>query len=496
MPLTKIVCTLGPATDSPETLRAMIRAGMTVARVNFSHGTEEGKRRVVETVRRVAAEEQRYVALMGDLQGPKIRVGSLPAEGVRLEEGQEITLTSGAIHDPTREIPFPHPDIIPDIRLGDHILLDDGSLELEATAIAPPAITCRVHVGGLLTSHKGVNLPGVALQIPAMTDKDREDALLALELKLDYVALSFVRRAKDIEELRDYLERHAHVPKKRRVGENPNWIPAIVAKIEKPEAFDDLEAIVRAADAIMVARGDLGVETAPERVPLAQKEIIRLCNALGKPVITATQMLQSMIEAPRPTRAEASDVANAIIDGSDAVMLSGETSVGKYPVEAVQMMAKIAEAVEQSDSFPYEQLMDSVCGEGVLPPADLISRAISRATVKIAGECAATAILTSTESGRTARTVARHRPRCPLIAATPFEETARRMQLVWGVISVLVPPFQDTDQMIHTMVQAVVKHGYAEVGRTIVLTAGIPFTVHGVTNMIKVHTVREADLSS
>ena len=203
MPLTKIVCTLGPATDSPETLRAMIRAGMTVARVNFSHGTEEGKRRVVETVRRVAAEEQRYVALMGDLQGPKIRVGSLPAEGVRLEEGQEITLTSGAIHDPAREIPFPHPEIIPDIRLGDHILLDDGSLELETTAIAPPAITCRVHVGGLLTSHKGVNLPGVALQIPAMTDKDREDARLALELKLDYVALSFVRRAKDIEELRD-----------------------------------------------------------------------------------------------------------------------------------------------------------------------------------------------------------------------------------------------------------------------------------------------------
>jgi pyruvate kinase len=351
-------------------------------------------------------------------------------------------------------------------------------------------------VGGLLTSHKGVNLPGVALQIPAMTDKDREDARLALELKLDYVALSFVRRAKDIEELRDYLEKHAHVPKKRRVGENPNWIPAIVAKIEKPEAFDDLEAIVRAADAIMVARGDLGVETAPERVPLAQKEIIHLCNALGKPVITATQMLQSMIEAPRPTRAEASDVANAIIDGSDAVMLSGETSVGKYPVEAVQMMAKIAEAVEQSDSFPYEQLMDSVCGERVLPPADLISRAISRATVKIAGECTATAILTSTESGRTARTVARHRPRCPLIAATPFEETARRMQLVWGVIAVLVPPFRNTDQMIHTMVQAVVQHAYAEVGRTIVLTAGIPFTVHGVTNMIKVHTVREADLSS
>ena len=494
MPLTKIVCTLGPATDSPEIIRAMIRAGMTVARLNFSHGTPKSKQKLVETIRRIAQEEHRYIAIMGDLQGPKIRVGDLPDDGVQLIAGQEITLTTGEIRDVRREIPFPHPKIIHDIHTGDRILLDDGALELEAVSVSPTAIRCLVHVGGLLTSHKGVNLPGVALCIPAMTEKDYRDALQALDMKLDYLALSFVRQASDIETLRAYLEGNAGVPHERQVGENPNRIPDIVAKIEKPEALEDLEAIIHASDAVMVARGDLGVETAPEHVPLAQKKIIHLCNCQGKPVITATQMLQSMIEAPRPTRAEASDVANAILDGSDAVMLSGETSVGKYPVEAVQMMAKIAEKVEASDSFPYEQLMDILPHENCLTTAHLISRAISRATVKIAKECQATAILTSTESGRTARTVARHRPCAPLIAATPFEETARRMQLVWGVIPVLVAPFHDTDQMIWTMIQSVVEHGYAEIGRSVVLTAGIPFEVHGVTNMLKVHTVREEDL--
>lgn len=494
MPLTKIVCTLGPATESPEVIRAMIRAGMTVARLNFSHGNVASTRQMAELVRRVAREEKRFVALMGDLQGPKIRVGTLPEDGVWLEEGHEVMLTSGPVGDPQHEIPFPHPDIVFDLRMGDHILLDDGTLELEVLSVAPPAARCRVQVGGKLSSHKGVNLPGVALRLTAMTEKDCADAATALDLELDYLALSFVRSARDIEELRTYLKTLAQTTDERRPGENPHRIPAIVAKIEKPEALQDLEAIVRAADAVMVARGDLGVETAPERVPLAQKEIIRLCNRRGKPVITATQMLQSMIDAPRPTRAEASDVANAILDGSDAVMLSGETSVGKYPVEAVQMMARIAESVEASALFPYNQLLDLPGDAETLPAPRLISRAISRATVKIAEECSARAILTSTESGRTARTVARHRPRCPLIAATPFEQTARRLQLVWGVIPVPVAPFDDTDSMIQTMVQAAVQLGYANVGDEVVLTAGIPFEVHGVTNMLKVHTVREEDL--
>jgi pyruvate kinase len=495
MPLTKIVCTLGPATESPEVIRSLIRAGMTVARLNFSHGTVEEKRQLADIVRRIAEEEQRPVALLGDLQGPKIRVGELPESGVRLVPGEEIVLTSKPVADPGEEIPFPHPEIIPDISLGDRILMDDGALECEAIGVSPPSVRCRVRVGGILTSHKGVNLPGVKLQIPAMTEKDYADARLALDLGLDYLALSFVRRADDLHELRGYLEQEVDVSLERHVGEDPHHIPSLVAKIEKPEALEDLGSIVHASDAVMVARGDLGVETSPEVVPLAQKRIIRLCNQLGKPVITATQMLQSMIEHPRPTRAEASDVANAILDGSDAVMLSGETSIGKYPVEAVRMMARIAERTEQSDDFPYNQLLDLLSDENeTFDNRALISRAISRATVVIAQEVGAKAILTSTESGRTARMVARHRPRVPLVTTTPFESTAKRLQLVWGVIPVAVDAFNTTDQMIHTMVRAVVERGYAEVKDNLVLTAGIPFEVHGVTNMLKVHTIREADL--
>ncbi len=496
MPLTKIVCTLGPATESPEILRGMIRAGMTVARLNFSHGSAENKRQTAALVRRIAAEEGRYVALMGDLQGPKIRVGILPSEGVQLVEGAEIVLTADPVQDPRTEIPFPHADIIPDVRPGNPILLDDGALELEALAVFPTHVRCRVRVGGLLTSNKGVNLPGAPLKIPAFTEKDKQDALLALELKLDYLALSFVRRATDIIALEDYLTAHACIPKERRAGENPHYVPGIVAKIEKPEALDDLEAIVRASDAVMVARGDLGVETCPEQVPLAQKEIIHLCNRLGKPVITATQMLQSMIENPRPTRAEASDVANAILDGSDAVMLSGETSVGKYPVEAVRMMAKIAESAEGSPYFPYNQLLDLHKEAADAPDPVIISGAISRATVALAEAARAAAIITSTESGRTARMVARHRPHMALLGITPFETTARRLQLVWGVVPAVVAPFDNTDAMIQIMVYNAVAQKCAAIGSHIVLTAGIPFTFHGVTNMIKIHTVRAEDVNS
>jgi len=474
----------------------MIRAGMTVARLNFSHGTSAGKRQTAALVRRIAAEENCYVALMGDLQGPKIRVGTLPPEGVWLVEGAEIVLTADPVQDPLTEIPFPHADIIPDVRSGNQILLDDGALELEVLSVTTTRLHCRVRVGGLLTSNKGVNLPGTPLKIPALTEKDKQDALLALELELDYLALSFVRRADDVIELENYLNAHTNAPEKRRAGENPHHIPGIVAKIEKPEALDDLEAITRAADAVMVARGDLGVETLPEQVPLAQKEIIHLCNRLAKPVITATQMLQSMIENPRPTRAEASDVANAILDGSDAVMLSGETSVGKYPVEAVRMMAKIAESVEGSPHFPYNQLLDMEKEAVDAPDTVIISSAISRATVVLAEAVGATAILTSTESGRTARMVARHRPHMALLGITPFEATARRLQLVWGVISAVVVPFNDTDEMIQTMVYGAVTQKYASVGSNVVLTAGIPFTFHGVTNMVKVHTVQAEDVSS
>jgi pyruvate kinase len=495
MPRTKIVCTLGPATESPDVIRAMIRAGMTVARLNYSHGTPEGKERTAALVRRIAAEEGRHIALMGDLQGPKIRIGDLPEEGIRLEEGAEVILTAGTVTNPQVEIPFPHPEVIPDVRVGDCVLLDDGALELEAIAIAPPTLHCRVRVGGVLTSHKGVNLPGVALQIPAFTEKDKADALQALELKLDYLALSFVRRATDVTDLQAYLHANALKPGEHCAGEDPNFIPGIVAKIEKPEALNDLAAIVEVSDVVMVARGDLGVEIAPELVPLAQKKIIRLCNRMGKPVITATQMLQSMIDNPRPTRAEASDVANAILDGSDAVMLSGETSVGKYPVESVRMMARIAESVEHSPTFPYNQLLDMGNIPADAPNTVVISSAISQAAMVLADAARATAILTATESGRTARLVARHRPCVPLLGITPFETTARRMQVIWGVIPTIVTSFDSTDEMIDTMVHATVSRNDAEVGKNIVLMAGIPFTIHGVTNMIKVHTIQAEDVN-
>lgn len=507
MPLTKIVCTLGPATDNPATLRAMIQAGMTVARLNFSHGSADEKRRTAAMVREVAAEEGRYVAVMGDLQGPKIRVGKLPEAGIDLKAGDKVVLLATEAAPTKRdaagnapwEVPFPHADIIEDVQSGDRLLLDDGAIELKVVGTEASRVTCRVVVGGNLTSNKGVNLPGVALDIPVLTEKDRADALLALELELDYLALSFVRRGSDVEVLRDHLLDHIDTSVVRRVGEDPHKIPGIVSKIEKPEALDDLEAIVNDSDAVMVARGDLGVEIAPERVPLVQKRIIHLCNRLGKPVITATQMLQSMIDLPRPTRAEASDVANAILDGSDAVMLSGETSIGSYPIETVQMMARIAENVEQSEDFPYNQLLE-------VEPADrlpsvtersteeTVTTAISRATVTLSKSTDAAAIISSSESGRTARIVARHRPRVTLLGVTPFESTARRMQLMWGVGALVISPFRTTDEMIQRMVRAAYERGCVGLNDNVVLTAGIPLEVHGVTNMVKVHTIREIDL--
>ncbi len=495
MPLTKIVCTLGPATEDPDVLRAMVRAGMTVARLNFSHGTTDEKRRTADMVRKVANEEGRHVALMGDLQGPKIRIGKLPAVGVLLVKDDEVTLAVEPTGASQREIPFPHPEIIEDVEPGDRLLLDDGALELVATAIAPNRLTCRVVVGGLLTSHKGVNLPGVNLHIEALTEKDQEDALTALELNLDYLALSFVRQAADVQTLRDFLLAHIDGPMDRHVGEDPHQIPGLVAKIEKPEALDDLEAIVRVSDGLMVARGDLGVEIAPERVPLVQKHMIHLCNSLGKPVITATQMLQSMIDLPRPTRAEASDVANAILDGSDAVMLSGETSIGKYPVETVQMMARIAEIIEGAEDFPYNHLLELPTDDGHKSEAEMITTAISSATVALSRTPRVAAILCSTESGRTARIVARHRPRVSLLGITPFASTARRMQLMWGVVPLVVKAFRTTDEMIQTMVYAAYEQRCVEVGDNVILTAGIPLEVHGVTNMVKIHTVRATDVS-
>ena len=466
---TKIVCTLGPASQSEETLREMIRAGMDVARVNFSHGDHEIHARNIALVRRLAQEEGRVLAVMGDLQGPKLRVGEITAE-VTLREGEDFNLTTRPVPGDDREVNFPHPEVIGDVRSGDRVLLDDGLLELEVLETTPTDIRSRVVTGGPLESHKGVSLLGVTLNLPSLTDKDREDAAFAIQQKVDYLALSFVRRAEDVSQLRDLLE------------QNQTSIP-IIAKIEKREAVEAFEEIMEISDGAMVARGDLGVEAPAEEVPIYQKRIIRLANEVGKPVITATQMLSSMMDNPRPTRAEASDVANAILDGTDAVMLSGETAVGKYPVEAVRMMAKIALTTERT--LPYKELLR----EAVLEPFCTPTDAISQATCEIALELAAKAIISSTMSGHTARMVAKHRPATQIVAVTPSLETQRRLALVWGVYPLLVSEFAHTDQMIETAVQAALDEGLIEKGDIVVITAGVPLGGPGRTNMLKVHVV-------
>jgi pyruvate kinase len=413
------------------------------------------------------------VAVMADLQGPKLRVGEIDGGMVELREGSVVTLTVQARPDAPDEIPVPHPSLLRDLRPGQAVLLDDGSLELVVAEASGEALKCRVVTGGQLVSFKGINVPGAQLSFSALTSKDRQDVLFGLEQGVDFFALSFVRRAADVSELRHLLK------------SNDADIP-IIAKIEKPEALSVFDAVLAEADGIMVARGDLGVETPAEEVPFHQKRIIFACNEAGKPVITATQMLQTMMQNPRPTRAEASDVANAILDGTDAVMLSGETAVGRYPVEAVETMAVIASNAEAH--MPYGRLLH---GESQTRNSGTITEAISRAAVEIASEIEARAIITATMSGATARMVARHRPLVPIVAVTPNRATLVRLSLVWGVMPVQVSQFDTTDAMVQMMVQAVSEESMVARGDRVVLTAGIPFGSGGETNMLKVHEVGE-----
>ncbi|MDY6877636.1 MAG: pyruvate kinase [Chloroflexota bacterium] len=474
MPRTKIVCTIGPASSSPEVMRGLMRAGMDVARINFSHGDYATHAHSIATLRRVAEEEGRLVAVMADLQGPKLRVGEIEGGAVELREGDVVTLTSRLRPGAMDEIPVPHPRLLHGLRPGQPVLLDDGRLELVVVLAGEDNLKCRVVAGGQLTSHKGINVPGAALHFSALTPKDREDALFALEQGVDFFALSFVHRPADVRELCQFLK-----------GRGAN--ASIIAKIEKPEALLVFEEILAEADGIMVARGDLGVETPAEEVPFHQKRIIHVCNQVGKPVITATQMLQTMIENSRPTRAEASDVANAILDGTDAVMLSGETAVGRYPVEAVETMATIcanAEAHLPSGRLLHAEDSDRKHGT--------IMESISCAAVEIASEVEARGIVTATMSGVTARMVARHRPSVPIVAVTLSRTTLSQLALVWGVEPVLVQEFKTTDEMVRVMVRTACEKGIVAWGDPVVLTAGIPFGGGG-TNMLKVHIVGEDD---
>ncbi len=476
---TKIVATIGPASSDPATLRQMIRAGMNVARINFSHGDHQTHGQTIDHIRRIADEEGSVVAILCDIQGPKIRIGPLQAEPLMLEIGDSITLTTDAVLGAEGLVSLPHPEFVQDIRAGTTLLLDDGNLQFHVTAADGRNIDCEVVVGGALKSRKGVSAPNARLTLSAITEKDRADIEFALAQNCDYIAMSFVRSANDIQELKTLmgsLDKDA----------------AIVAKIEMGEALENIEDIIEICDGIMVARGDLGLETPAEEVPFHQKRIIKLCNDAAKPVITATQMLESMTDNPRPTRAEASDVYNAILDGTDAIMLSAESASGSYPVRSVEVMSEIATIAERN--------LENFGAPGVrrdLPEAkgrsDLedISIAISKATSDISQVIKPKAIVTTSLSGYTTRRVAKERPNTPILCMTPNTKTQRRMALVWGVVPLHVEEFATIDEMVSITVRAAHDKGLVHRGDRLVIIAGVPFGIDGQTNLIKIHTVGE-----
>jgi len=465
---TKIVCTIGPASSSARVLREMVERGMDVARLNFSHGTREEHREVIRTIRQISREKGKEVGILQDLAGPKIRVGNIRGGAANLRPNSEFVLTNRQVLGDEREVSVSLPDLPSLVREGDTILLSDGALELKVLSRDAHDIRCRVVVGGPLGAHKGINLPATTLSIPALTEKDKEDMQFGIGEEVDFMALSFVRDASDIQEAREILE---------RMGSD---IP-LIAKIEKHEALDHLDEIVAAADGIMVARGDLGVEISLEDIPMLQKNIIGKANLAGKPVITATQMLGSMVENPRPTRAEVTDVANALLDGTDAVMLSEETAMGKFPTEAVAMMAKIAVRTERKSWWAYKKESPA---SGRKIRGD-ISDAISHATRSVALDISARAIITCTTSGSTARQVSKYRPPVPILAISPHLKTVRRLSLSWGVVALLSAAYFDTDDMIDKAIERAVQSGMVNRGDTVVITAGIRVGVPGSTNMLK-----------
>lgn len=468
---TKIVCTIGPASDSVETIKKLLQAGMNVARLNFSHGTHEEHGRRISSIRRAAGEVGKNVAIMLDTKGPEIRLGYFKEEPVVLSEGDRVTLTTQDIKGDKERIPITYPGLPGDVREGDTILVADGLIGLKVLSATETEIPCVVVNGGELTSQKGVNVPGVAINLPAITEKDIQDIKFGIEQRLDFIAASFVRKAGDVLAIRQILE---------EAGADLD----IISKIESREAVNNLDEIIKVSDGVMVARGDLGVEIPVEEVPLVQKAIIERCNRAGKPVVTATQMLESMIHNPRPTRAEASDVANAIFDGSDAVMLSGETAAGKYPVETVETMARIAERSEAA--LHYEEMLGK---KRTVSPQRTVTDAISYATCATAQDLGAAAIITSTESGHTAKMVSKYRPRAPIVAVTPHVHVLRKLALTWGVQPLLAGVRSNTDEMMSVAIEVSLSAGLIKGGDLVVITAGVPAGMHGTTNLIRVHTV-------
>lgn len=467
IPRTKIVCTLGPASSNEETVQGLMEAGMNVARLNFSHATHEQHAEMIAMVRRLSERMEVPIAIIGDLQGPRIRVGDLTVPRT-VTQGEDVVLVPEGMETGT-EIPVTYDLLANDIRVGDRILIDDGLIELMAMEVTPPKVRARVLHPGDINAHKGLNLPGVQVSAPSITDKDAADIRFAIDQQLDYLALSFVRRARDIEQLREMIPRGL----------------LVIAKIEKDIALSNIDSILQAADGVMVARGDLGVELPFEEVPSAQKRIIALANRMGRPVITATQMLESMVEHPRPTRAEASDVANAILDGTDAVMLSAETAAGAYPRLAVEAMTRIIAQVEQHPPPKFRARAQTTTSVDIVPN----EVAIAAATTAAVDMLGAPLVVVFTKSGFSARVVASHRPGVSILVLTDEARTYRQLSLVWGVIPVLVAHCDSYDEMMERAKEAVVERQLASPGDRIIVTAGVPFDMPGTTNLLKVETI-------
>ena len=464
IPKTKIICTIGPASNTPAILRQLIESGMSVARLNFSHGTHEEHRHMIDTIRALSDELKTPVAILQDLCGPKIRIGEIPEPGVRIEPGQTFFLTSRDVAGTPDRVSVSYPDLHREVHPGDAILLADGMMELIVKETLADEIRCEVITGGILTSHKGINLPSGTVKVKALTDKDRSDLAFGLENDVDYVALSFVRRAEDIAELKEIIA---------ATGKDT----PVIAKIEKHEAIDNMDEIMAVCDGIMVARGDLGVEIPLEDVPRIQKRLVRAANAKGKPVIIATQMLRSMVKAPRPTRAEATDVANAVLDGADAIMLSEESASGEFPVEAVRFMVRIVQSAESI--FPHQRFLDMV-------PKKDVSESVAHASCVLANHLSAAAIVATTRSGFTAMQISRFRPGCRLIALSPEPRTIRRLALFWGCIPSYVEETRNTDERIERAAVSAIGTGNVSPGDLVVITTGHPVWAAGTTNMMRV----------
>lgn len=471
MKKTKIVATIGPASETEEILKQLFENGVNVCRLNFSHGNHEEHQKRIDTIKKVREELDLPIGIMLDTKGPEIRLGDFSDGAITLSQGDHFTLTTRDILGDQSIVSVKYEGLPKDVKVGDMILIDDGLVELEVLAIKDTEIECVSLNNGNLSNHKGVNVPHVEINLPALTDKDIDDIKFGIKNDVDFIAASFIRRAEDVMNIRKILEEND--------GENID----IISKIENQQGVDNIEEILMASDGMMVARGDLGVEIETEIMPLVQKDLIKRSNNAGKPVITATQMLDSMIRNPRPTRAEVTDVANAIFDGTSAIMLSGETAAGKYAVDAVKTMYKIA--IKTEEALDYEKLLKIRMSETGITTTN----AISRATCFTAQDLKATAIVTATSSGHTSKAISKFKPKTPIIAATTTERVMRKLSIVWGVYPVLAPISDSTDEVVSHSVEAAIKGGYANEGDLIVITAGVPAGLSGTTNLLKVHII-------